>query len=159
MLNILLFSVFLVLHPVHVSLLSVDYDPDRESFNLFLKIYYDDFLLDSGFKTQPELIHNSVAFNSSLKDGIMKYTNEKVKIIVNDQLFIPHLENLSLNDNELSLNMSIKIDRKISVVTIKNLIMTSLYNDQANMVILRVNDYEEGIKLTPERTEQTFKIK
>jgi hypothetical protein len=38
------------------------------------------------------------------------------------------------------------------------LIMTSLYNDQSNMIIVRVNDFEEGVKLTSEKTEQSFKI-
>jgi hypothetical protein len=37
--------------------------------------------------------------------------------------------------------------------------MTGLYTDQANMVIVRIKDFEEGVKLTSELTEQTFKIK
>jgi len=34
--------------------------------------------------------------------------------------------------------------------------MTNLYNDQANMTIVRVSDFEEGVKLTPEKREQLF---
>ncbi len=37
--------------------------------------------------------------------------------------------------------------------------MTGLYSDQSNMVIVRVKDFEEGVKLTPDITEKTFKIK
>jgi hypothetical protein len=37
--------------------------------------------------------------------------------------------------------------------------MTELYADQANMMIIRVNDFEEGVKLTPEIREQTFNLK
>jgi hypothetical protein len=37
--------------------------------------------------------------------------------------------------------------------------MTNIFDDQANMVILKVNDFEEGVKLTPEKTEMTFNIK
>ena len=36
--------------------------------------------------------------------------------------------------------------------------MTSLYNDQANMIIVKVNDFEEGVKLTAEEPEKTFEI-
>lgn len=43
-------------------------------------------------------------------------------------------------------------------ITVKNIIMTDLYADQANMVIVKVADFEEGVKLTPGLTEQTFKI-
>jgi hypothetical protein len=42
---------------------------------------------------------------------------------------------------------------------VKNLIMTGLYNDQANMIIVKINDFEQGVKLTSEATEQTFQIK
>jgi len=34
--------------------------------------------------------------------------------------------------------------------------MTGLYEDQANMTIIRAGSFEEGVKLTPEKTEQTF---
>ena len=37
--------------------------------------------------------------------------------------------------------------------------MTDLHNDQSNMLIVRINDFEEGIKMTSDLTEQTFKIK
>ena len=33
-------------HPVHVSLMSVEYSEQTDAFNVFLKIYSDDFLLD-----------------------------------------------------------------------------------------------------------------
>jgi len=54
MAGILIFSFWLALHPVHVSLLSIDYAPDKELFNVFLRIYFDDFLLDSGIKTEDQ---------------------------------------------------------------------------------------------------------
>jgi len=41
---------------------------------------------------------------------------------------------------------------------VKNLIMTSLYNDQANMIIVKVNDFEEGVRLTVQETEKRFEI-
>jgi hypothetical protein len=37
--------------------------------------------------------------------------------------------------------------------------MTDLHSDQANMIIVRVNDFEEGVKLTPDMTEKTFNMK
>jgi hypothetical protein len=36
--------------------------------------------------------------------------------------------------------------------------MTSIYNDQANMLIVKVNDFEEGARLTALETEKTFEI-
>lgn len=36
--------------------------------------------------------------------------------------------------------------------------MTNLFNDQSILIIIKVADFEEGVKLTPELTKQTFKI-
>jgi hypothetical protein len=36
--------------------------------------------------------------------------------------------------------------------------MTSIYSDQANMLIVKVNDYEEGARLTALENEKTFDI-
>jgi hypothetical protein len=37
--------------------------------------------------------------------------------------------------------------------------LTGIYADQANMTIIRIGDFEEGVKLTPENNEQTFNLK
>jgi translation elongation factor P/translation initiation factor 5A len=57
------------------------------------------------------------------------------------------------------MNLVYKSDKKPKTISVKNMIMTGLYNDQANMTLIRVDDFEEGIKLTPEQTEQTFNLK
>jgi hypothetical protein len=64
-----------------------------------------------------------------------------------------------LVDNELSINLLYQGDKKPKIISVKNLIMTDLYSDMANMVIVRINEFEEGVKLTPDIYEQTFKIK
>jgi hypothetical protein len=65
---------------------------------------------------------------------------------------------MDLADNELRLNLSSNSVKKVNTITVKNLVMTSLYNDQANMTIVKVNDFEQGVKLTSEETEKTFEI-
>jgi|GEM_PF-2696112 len=42
---------------------------------------------------------------------------------------------------------------------VKNLIMTGLYGDMSNMILLKINDFEKGFRLTSDITEQTIKIK
>jgi hypothetical protein len=37
--------------------------------------------------------------------------------------------------------------------------MTDLYSDMANMTIIRFNNFEEGIKLTSDKPEETFELK
>jgi hypothetical protein len=158
MAGILFFSFWLALHPVHVSLLSIDYAPDKELFNVFLRIYFDDFLLDSGIKTEDQKKLDFSESNSFTKEIIGNYVNDKIRIIINKRQISAELENIDLSDNELRMNLFLRPISKVNTITIKNLVMTSLYNDQANMIIVRVNDFEQGVKLTAEETEKTFEI-
>jgi hypothetical protein len=147
-----------MIHPVHVSLLSIDYAPDKEIFNVFLRIYFDDFLLDSGIKAEDQKNLNFSDSNLFTKEVIGNYVNIKIKIFINNKNIPAELESMDLSDNELRMNLLFYSVKKVKSIAVKNLIMTSLYNDQSNMTIVKVNDFEEGVKLTAEETEKTFEI-
>ncbi len=121
-------------------------------------MYYDDFLMDckmnnndSGKFYIPE--------NSILSREIMSnYLDNKFLIFVNQKQLPGEIEDMKILDGELNINLIFKSVKKPGSVTIRNLIMTRLYSDQANMMIIKINDFEEGIKFSPEKTEKTFII-
>jgi hypothetical protein len=159
MVKTLFFSIWFLLHPVHVTLTSIDYVPEMNSFKVFVRMYFDDFVRD--YELNGSVIQNkdfSTANVSSMNE-MQKYLNEKVTLKVNEKQLSGKLRNMSLADNEISMNIEYGSGKKPVSVTVKNLIMTGLYADQANMIIIRVNDFEEGFKLTSSMTEQTFNIK
>jgi hypothetical protein len=159
MIRTLILLVWLVvLHPVHVSLLSIDYEPEQERFNMFLRIYFDDFLLDSGIRSEDQKNLDFTGVNSLTREVIDKYVSEKIGIFINDSLSHLEIVDMNLADNELRMNLFFDSGRNVNTITVKNSIMTSLYEDQANMIIVRMNGFEEGVKLTPEMTEKTFRI-
>jgi hypothetical protein len=122
-------------------------------------MYFDDFLLDYklyGGDIQKESFSGD---NSSSRDLMEKYLNDKIVIAVNEQKLSGKLKDMKLTDNEVSINLEYKSGEKLKSITVKNFIMTGLYSDQSNMIIVRINDFEEGVKLTSDLTEQTFKIK
>jgi len=159
MIKLIFLSIWFIIHPVHVSLLSIDYAPDQNSLNVFIKIYYDDFLTDSGIGEKETGSMKFPDSSSFTGDHIGKYINEKVRIIVNGRQLEGKLGDFNLADNELTMNLSYGSVNNISTITVKNLIMTGLYADMANMLIIRVHDFEKGVRMTPEETEQTFNIK
>jgi hypothetical protein len=158
MVRLLLFTIWLAAHPVHVSLLSIDYIPDQKKFKVFLRIYFDDFLLDSGIKSADQKNLDFSGGTFFTREVLAKYVNEKIKISVNKRQITAELGDMALSENELRMNLFFNSPGKISSIAVKNLIMTSLYSDQANMIIVKVNDFEEGVKLTSEEPEKTFEI-
>ena len=158
MIRLLVFSLWLAFHPVHVSLMSIDYEPEGKVFNMFLKIYFDDFLLDSGLEAAggDKLVFKDT--DEFTRVFLTDYVNEKVKIMVNGNPVKAEPLKMDLSDNELRMNFSFRSDLKVRSITVKNNIMTSIYSDQANMLIVKVNDCEEGARLTALENEKTFDI-
>jgi len=159
MLLTLLFSILFAVHPVHVSLLSLDYSKENDIFRMFIKVYFDDFLLDAGISGEKSGMLDFSGTNNYTSEVVEKYINEKIRIFVNKNIVQSKLDNMDLSDNELRVNLTAKTGKEIRSITVRNLIMTSLYSDQANMIIVKVDDFEEGARLTPEETEKTFEIK
>jgi hypothetical protein len=158
MVRLLFFSLWVAAHPVHVSLMSIDYVQERNIFNVFLKLYFDDMLLDSGIEKgdQKKLVFS--ADDDFTRKVISGYVADRVMLIVNKRQLNAQLVNMDLSDNELRLNLVFGSAGKVNSITVKNLIMTSLYSDQANMIIVKVNDFEEGVRLTSQETEKRFEI-
>jgi hypothetical protein len=159
MFKALFFSIWLFFHPVHVTLTSIDYIQEMDHFKVFVRMYLDDFMLDcklDGIVIQNKDFSDN---NSVIKEIIEQYLGGKIYIEVNKKLLSGQIENMNIADNEISLNLIYNSDKKPKTIRVKNLIMTGLYNDQANMIIVKINDFEQGVKLTSEATEQTFQIK
>jgi hypothetical protein len=149
--------ILILLHPVHVSLTSIDHVPDTDSLKVFVRMYFDDFLTDYGLTyTSDSIVVNSSQTTRFPEELMSKYLNDKIHIIVNNKQLKGKLLNMVLTDNEISSNLLFKTDKNPKSITVRNQIMTNLYNDQANMTIVRVSDFEEGVKLTPEKREQLF---
>ena len=147
-----------MLHPVHVSLTSIEHIPDTDSIKVFVRMYYDDFLLDYRL-FDSNVGSDYLSGSQEISQGMMeKYLAGKVIITVNNKQLKGKLLNqkLALEENEISVNLVYRSERHPEIVSVKNEIMTGLYDDQANMTIVRISGFEEGVKLTPEKTEQTF---
>ena len=161
MFKILTLSIWFVFHPVHVTITSIDHVPHTDSLKVFVRMYYDDFLLDYKIFDKKTSIVDFIENQTFPAHMMNKYLNEKVIIHVNNKVLKGELLNLilSLPENEISMNLIYKSYKKPKVITVRNEIMTGLYNDQTNMTIIRINDFEEGVKLTPDKTEQTFSLR
>lgn len=159
MFKIFLISILFSFHPVHVSITSIDYSPESDSYKVFVRMYFDDFLLDCKLCGISVMEKDFLADNSSSREALEKYIGEKIVIKVNADKLSGKLFDMNLEANELSMNLEYSSGKNPKTIVFTNLIMTKLHNDQLNMVILKVNDFEEGIKLTAEMTERTFKIK
>jgi hypothetical protein len=147
------------MHPGHVTMTSIDYVQGTDSLKVFCRMEFDDFLKDlQTIDDDRNLIRlfNKQPFPSDL---INQYFNSKVFIYINDKLLIGKLLRANITDNEINLNLIYRSGKKPKSITVRNLILTGWYSDQTNLMIIRINNSEEGIKLTPAHNEETLIIK
>lgn len=158
MVKILVFAISIIFHPVHVSLTSIEHVPGTDSVKVFVRMYFDDFLLDYKLFDKNVSLNYKTDSQSFPEEMLGRYLAEKLIISVNNKQIEGKLLNLVLaaQENEISANLVFLAVRTPEVISVRNEIMTGLYDDQANMTIIRVSNFEEGVKLTPEQTEQTF---
>jgi hypothetical protein len=122
-------------------------------------MYFDDLQRDCKLKGVEIQDTDFSADNSGSKKVIERYLNEVMMISANTKQLSGKLLNMNLADNEISMNMEYLTGKKLKVLTVKNLILTGMYSDQSNMMIVKINDFEEGFKLTSDKLEQTFNFK
>jgi hypothetical protein len=154
----LLFTACLLFHPVHVTLTSIDYSSEEGSYKVYVKMYLDDFLLDFGYSADEVVNDSQLDSGLMTRDLLQKYLGEKVFISVNDTELTGRIMDYRLDDNEININMRYEPAVIPGSITVRNMIMTGLYDDQSNLLIVRVDDFEKGVKMTSELTEQTFNI-
>jgi hypothetical protein len=155
MLKILILPLFLVFHPVHVTVTTIDQAQGTDSMRIFFRMYYDDFLRD--YKSfDPDFSFEKISGDKSVPDNmIIKYFNDRVKIYVNHKLLTGKLLSASNDTYEIYLNLLYKSDKNPKKFKIKNQVLTGLYSDQTNMIFINISKNEEAMRLTPEHNKET----
>jgi hypothetical protein len=159
MIKLILFSVWTLFHPVHVTLTSIDFVKEKRALEVFVKLYYDDFLLECTNEGRAVKTGGYTGNEDELRILMEEYLGDKIIIKLNDKEVHGKLKDLNVKDNEARVNLEYKDVKQPTTIAVKNLILTDIYADQANMMIIRIGEFEQGLKLTSELREQTFKIK
>ncbi len=77
MLKSLVLSIWFIMHPVHVTLTSIDHIAGTDSLKVFFRMYFDDFLRDYKlYDARTDL--NNLPQGEAFPAGLMnKYFNDK----------------------------------------------------------------------------------
>ena len=159
MLRILAISLWLILNHGHVTMTSIDYVHGTDSLKVSCRMEFNDFLKDLQTIDDDRNLNRIFSKQPFPTDLINQYFNSKVFIYINNKLLIGKLLNANLTDDEILLNLIYKSDKKPRRITVRNMILTGWYSDQTNLTLIRINNFEKGIKLTPGHNEETFILK
>jgi hypothetical protein len=159
MLKALTISFWMLIHPGHVTMTSIDYVQGTDSIKVSCRMEFDDFLKDLQTIDDDRNLKLYFSKQPFPADMINQYFNSKVFIYVNNKLLIGKLLSSNITDNEIILNLFYRLSKKPKSLTVRNMILIGWYSDQTNLMIIRINNSDKAIKLTPEHTEETLIIK
>jgi hypothetical protein len=149
----IIWALLIAFHPVHVSLASLEYEESAGMFSMFVKVYSDDLENDCRLVTgNSELL----LYESGYKpdgDILQEYIKDRISITIDNKLLVGEIERIEADQEEVRINIKYIYKGDATNIIIKNRIMTDLFDDQTNLFIIRMGDWEEGIKFTTEYTE------
>jgi hypothetical protein len=149
-----------LLHPVHVSLLNVDLDPEAGKIEIVFKLFSDDFERIILQKYNVDLDITGKADQGEKEDAIHKYIDESFELRINGTK-IEKWEYTGNQTDEESIWIYYKNlwPGEMQKVSITNVVLMDLYEDQTNLVIVTWPDKQNGYLLNNKNRDITFILK
>ena len=149
-------------HPVHFSVINMEYSIREEAFDISIKLFTDDF--EKIINKNDNVVLN-LGKENQLKD-CNKFIDKYIKknfVIVFDKKAVSkksELQKFTVNENDKAIWIYYTLkSKKPRNVLIRNTLMNDLYNDQKNLFIFTVEDFQEAKKFEKSDTDLQFVVK
>ena len=123
-------------HPVHVSVLNIEYDESTSALRFTFRLFRDDMELAIYHNYAIQVSIDSVNTAMKAEQLMNKYLNERFILSMGGKDVDSLHFNRKVNDGiELWLYYSVPVAGKPGKIKVKNQLMMDLYFDQTNLVI------------------------
>ncbi len=149
------------LHPIHVSVVNMDFFNDSNMIKYSICLYYEDFQSLINFKYNTVINFNrQYRMTFEEKKSILDYINSTflLKSSQNKALSSEFL-NWKVEDDLVCLYFSIKDFKEIDELIIENKLMLDLFIDQKNLLILNIGDKQEGYEFNKRDESYTVMLR
>lgn len=120
-------------HDIHVSVCDMVYRDGEDKIEMSFKIFYDDLLNAVGLQPGEELPENY----TSSDELITTFINENVQIRINGEVKTLEYQESHSYPPAVWSTFHIQQDTPIEQISMRNTILTDLFDDQVNMVNLK----------------------
>lgn len=153
---ILLFSLFSLPHPIHVSVSTMQYDAHQNKMKVMIKLFVDDFenIVSKTYNVQLNIGKSNE--NKKCNFYFDKYINQKFRIKLNDKqasYVALQFKSKKMNEEAIWLHYEIEGLQNVKKIYLYNALMNDLFDDQTNLVIVKTNNNENGYTLNKHNEE------
>ena len=137
-------------HPVHISVTNITLS--GKIFTVQTKMFKNDFE-DAIAKCLKHTINTAQLSKQDIK-AIEKYMQTHLYFIVNSKSSNNYkIDKIKFDDTSVYLSFKLKIPQPDGSIILHNSLLTGLFTDQKNLVIIKMKDYEKGFTFTAKNTE------
>jgi hypothetical protein len=122
------------------------------NYELFLRDYQQTIFDDLDL----EVLRSYRPFPADLANN---YLNLKLSIYANKKQVIGKLLKMQSDGEDIRFSILFRVDRKPKSITVRNGILTGLYDKVENLTFVKSRNKESWIKFTHEHMEDTFSLR
>ncbi|MDQ2656486.1 MAG: hypothetical protein M3Y60_03620, partial [Bacteroidota bacterium] len=152
--------IWLAVHPIHVSVTEIEFDPKDRSLEIMMRVFIDDFELSlRNSLNQPELDILNPPKGVTVDDLASNYLSKHFRIALDNKpqktVYLGH----EREAEAFIFYIEVKNVEKWNTIKVHNDIIMGTYDDQSNLVHVFVNDNVRSLRLTRNTPadELTFK--
>ena len=148
-------------HPVHLSVINMEYSIENQGFEILVRVFTDDFesVINNDQKTNIKINKTTISKNQIYID---RYIRSNFKIYLNNNnvtnrlLSYKTILNSEENTCELFYKFKSKIPKKVKVI---NTLFKGFFRDQKNLFIFTCRNSKEAVKFDRSKTQSEFIVK
>jgi hypothetical protein len=150
----------LAAHPIHISVVNIDYVSDSNLVRYSVRLFYDDFqnILNRKYNTMLNFGKEN-RMTSKEQESVQKYLNTNLIIKDSkDNILRPVFLGWKVEDFSVWFFFRAKTGVAINEFFIENKLMLDVFMDQKNLLIIRKADDEKGFEFNQRVTNQNIAI-
>ena len=143
-------------HEFYLSVTEIEYNNEKQSLQIITRVFIDDFedVLNERYGADLQL--SEEAEEGAVADNISKYLKQKLRLQVNGEELQLNYLGKEYDADQLVLYIEVENLAPFNRIEVTNEILTDLFDDQKNVVHVKVNDKTKSLLLM--RQQETEKL-
>lgn len=152
------FNLVYLFHPFHVSVCDIEYKREAKAIQISQRIFLDDLetALNNGFEAG--LIIDDEAMKDQRDSLIELYLANKLEVLVDGKTKPANYLGSEFEEDGIWCYIEIEGVRKVKEIKVISTILFEVFDDQANIIHFKQNDFERSVKLDSKSPSFTFEL-
>ena len=133
---------FVVIHKYYVSTTLIDFDLKSQTFEITLKVFYDD--LEKDLELDSVVVDYEKDYNY-LNKIFKKYLSENFIIEIENQRLILEYLGFEKKRDQINFYMNLDNDLKNKSINIQNSVLFNSFPDQKNIILFRSGRFRKSL--------------